>query len=42
MPVIKRSSGLLLKNNFVLDKNYEYVSKKDAGKFAVYYLKQRV
>jgi ribosomal-protein-alanine N-acetyltransferase len=37
----KRSSDLLLKNNFVLDKNYEYVEKEDAGGLVVYYLKKK-
>lgn len=35
-----RSTNVLIKNNFLLDKNYEYVEKKEAGELCVYYLKK--
>ncbi len=35
----RRSTNVLIKNNFTLDTNYEYVGKKDAGELLVYYLK---
>lgn len=34
-----RSIHLLMKNNFLPDPNYKYVSKKTAGELSVYYLK---
>ena len=37
-----RSTNLLLKNNFLLDKNYKYVEKEDAGELLVYYLRNLV
>jgi ribosomal-protein-alanine N-acetyltransferase len=37
-PGNKRSTDILLKNNFLLDKNYEYVEKEDAGELYVFYL----
>ena len=39
-PGNSRSTNLLLKNNFLPDKNYEYVEKEDAGELLVYYLKK--
>ena len=33
-----RSTNVLLKNNFLLDKNYTYAAKEDAGELSVYYL----
>lgn len=36
-----KSINLLTKNNFVLDKNYEYVGKEEAGELSVYYLKKK-
>ena len=33
-----QSTNLLLKNNFLLDKNYEYVGREDGGELLVYYL----
>ena len=33
-----RSTNFLLKHNFLLDKNYEYAEKEDAGELVVYYL----
>ncbi len=41
-PANNRSTNLLLKNNFCLDKNYEYAGKEDAGELLVYYLKKPV
>ena len=35
-----KSIQVLLKNNFVLDKDYKFVSKEDAGDLLVYYLKE--
>jgi ribosomal-protein-alanine N-acetyltransferase len=35
-----KSIKVLLKNNFLLDRNNEYVSKEDAGDLSVYYLKK--
>ena len=37
-PGNNRSTGLLLKYNFLLDKNYKYVEREDAGRLSVYYL----
>ena len=34
------STNLLLKYNFLLDKNYEYVGKEEAGEHSAYYLKR--
>jgi [ribosomal protein S5]-alanine N-acetyltransferase len=36
-----KSTNLLLKNNFLLDNNNDYVSAEDAGEQSVYYLKKR-
>lgn len=35
-----KSIKLLVKNNFLLDKNYEYVGKGEAGEHSAYYLKR--
>ena len=37
-PGNKRSTDLLLKNNFLPDENYEYAEKGDAGELYVFYL----
>ena len=37
-PGNNRSTNLLLKYNFLLDKNYEYVGKEEADELSVYYL----
>jgi len=37
-PNNNRSTSLLLKHNFLLDKNYKYVEGEDAGELSVYYL----
>jgi len=34
-----RSTNVLLKNGFLLDKNYKYAGKEEAGELLVYYLK---
>lgn len=39
-PGNNKSIRVLLKNNFVQDRNNEYVSKEDAGDLSVYYLKK--
>lgn len=37
-----KSIKVLLKNNFMPDRNNEYVSKEDAGDLSVYYLKKLI
>lgn len=39
-PANERSIILLLKNNFLLDKNYQFTSQEDADGLSVYYLKK--
>jgi len=37
-----QSTNLLMKYNFLPDKNYEYFEREDAGELSVYYLKKPV
>jgi hypothetical protein len=37
-PANKNSIGLLTKNNFLLDKDFELVNREETADYAVYYL----
>lgn len=39
-PKNKRSEKVLLKNNFISDKQYKYIKKEEVGNLLVYYLKK--
>ena len=40
-PANKKSIAILLKNNFLLDEDYQFVSKEEADGLLVYYLKRK-